>query len=87
MNLAVNARDAMPEGGTIVIQTTNVNVSDMDARQSTDLKPGDYVMLGLADNGVGMDRGGTQSRISSRSLPPSLQGAAPVWVCRSSTAS
>ncbi len=62
MNLAVNARDAMPEGGTIVIQTTNVNVSDMDARQSTDLKPGDYVMLGLADNGVGMDEE-TQSRI------------------------
>jgi PAS domain S-box-containing protein len=55
MNLAVNARDAMPEGGTITIETTNVSVNDSDVRQFADLHPGDYVMLAVADNGGGMD--------------------------------
>jgi two-component system cell cycle sensor histidine kinase/response regulator CckA len=52
LNLAVNARDAMPDGGSIVITTSNERV-EPDAA-STDLAPGDYVVLRVRDNGVGM---------------------------------
>lgn len=60
MNLAVNARDAMPGGGKIDLITANV-VLDHDALQ-VDFKPGAYVMLAVSDNGIGMD-GETKERI------------------------
>ncbi len=62
MNLAVNARDAMPNGGTITIETTNVALDDSQARQHPEVKPGSYVMLSMSDTGVGMDSE-TQARI------------------------
>jgi two-component system cell cycle sensor histidine kinase/response regulator CckA len=54
MNLAVNARDAMPSGGTITIGTSNVEL-DNSANQHLESKPGSYVMLSISDTGVGMD--------------------------------
>lgn len=55
MNLAVNARDAMPQGGKITISTTNVAIDEAYSRRYPYLKPGPYAMLTVSDTGVGMD--------------------------------
>ncbi len=54
MNLCLNARDAMPEGGTLTIQTANVTLTEADAR-SQELSPGRYVLMAVHDTGVGID--------------------------------
>jgi len=55
MNLAVNARDAMPEGGTITIQTENVTVNGHFTAEQLQLGPGSYVVISVSDTGQGMD--------------------------------
>lgn len=62
MNLAVNARDAMPNGGTLTLTTANVSLSDDYAATHTRAKAGPYVMLAVSDSGVGMDAA-TRSRL------------------------
>jgi PAS domain S-box-containing protein len=62
MNLAVNARDAMPSGGKLTIETSNVTMDEEYARFHAPLHPGDYVMLAISDTGAGMDAE-TQSHI------------------------
>ncbi|MBM3300484.1 MAG: response regulator, partial [Deltaproteobacteria bacterium] len=56
MNLALNARDAMPAGGKLVISTENVHLMSRDSKVHTGLRPGEYVLLSICDNGCGMDR-------------------------------
>jgi two-component system, cell cycle sensor histidine kinase and response regulator CckA len=62
MNLVVNAKDAMPSGGKLTIQTQNVVMDESHRRDQQFIRPGVYVMLSVADTGMGMDRE-TQSRI------------------------
>jgi signal transduction histidine kinase len=62
MNLAVNARDAMPTGGRLVVETKNAELTEQDAREHLGVKPGPYVMLAVNDSGVGMDKE-TQARV------------------------
>jgi signal transduction histidine kinase len=62
INLTVNARDAMPQGGALTIETANVELDDHFAHRVPDIHPGRYVMLSVKDTGFGMDQA-TQAKL------------------------
>ncbi|MFO7839716.1 MAG: PAS domain S-box protein [Desulfosalsimonadaceae bacterium] len=62
INICINARDAMPEGGRLMIETSNVFINGEYCRTHLDTSPGRYVLLCISDNGTGMDQE-TQNRI------------------------
>jgi two-component system cell cycle sensor histidine kinase/response regulator CckA len=55
LNLAANARDAMPDGGRLTIATENITLDDASAAQLHHARPGAYVLLSVADSGAGID--------------------------------
>jgi len=62
MNLVVNARDAMPQGGKLTLETAHLGTDALRSKRFSGLPLGEYVVLSVADTGVGMDAD-TQSRI------------------------
>ncbi|MGA3398995.1 MAG: PAS domain S-box protein [Acetobacteraceae bacterium] len=65
LNLAINARDAMPHGGVLTIETHNDRVWAEDAAREPEIAPGDYVVLAVSDTGVGMP-----PEVSARAIEP-----------------
>jgi len=73
LNLVLNARDAMPQGGKLTIQTANTDLSSSYARKHTEVRAGPYAVLSVSDTGCGMDEA-TQARVFEPFFTTKVQG-------------
>jgi len=86
MNLAMNARDAMPHGGKLTLETANVTFRPESVGGYVDLPPGEYVMLAVSDTGTGMSEA-VKARVFEPFFPPKALARRPAWACPPVTAS
>ena len=78
LHLCMNARDAMPGGGKLTINTQNTIVDLAPGKIQTGMKPGNYLTLSVSDTGCGMSRE-TRNTSSSLSARPRRSAKGPVW--------
>jgi len=77
-NLAINGRDAMPNGGRLTLTTANVTIAKQDAIMMPDASPGAFVCLAVSDSGIGMDRE-TLQHLFEPFYSTKAGGKAPAW--------
>src|SRR5712672_3409364 len=83
VNMAINARDAMPSGGTLLLERRNVVLDEAYALANPDVAPGPYLMLAVSDTGTGMPAAVRECVFEpfSRRLPMKLRGSAATLGC------